>query len=61
MIGEFLITVFFPTWVNFFVCSFNKVYCLRSATQVGPAFWPQILLGGINNFNFNLACQVYLY
>jgi hypothetical protein len=47
MIGEFLITVFFLLGSIFLFVASTKFIVLGPRTQVGPAFWPQILLGGI--------------
>ena len=47
MMGEFLITVFFLLGSIFLFVASTKFIVLGPRTQVGPAFWPQILLGGI--------------
>ena len=47
MIGEVLITLFFLLGSIFLFVASTKFIVLGPRTQVGPAFWPQILLSGI--------------
>jgi putative tricarboxylic transport membrane protein len=47
MIGELLIILFFLLGSIFLFNATTKFPALGARTQVGPAFWPQILLGWI--------------